>query len=417
MPKFVYPKPVQAFPQMGVVQPLPPDPSFMDRLSGAENNFNDIINRPNMVSERNAWTPVINEPSEHDRNFAQLGWGFTDPVQGPQLPTQEELAAMEAAANQPQSAAPPPSNTEMDLYEQLRNLRNQQAGNMGPSLQHQRDMAGLVAGQGVGLDISPLTGLVDNWTGSNFSQTYKAPPTAEEKMRQLAGMQGGIDRTQGAIDQNQIEAIKAAIAGEQYRADQQYKDENLQVAWANALKQKDMANLKKDPSQFQFKQASFGRKLKRSSDIMKNIYSKYPNKIKSMKMIYQNQMPYPNAFKDPILRQYAQAFKDFTMAVMREQSGAAINAEEYKDAERIYIPVGGDDESTIRNKFKAQQMDIDDMVNMAGPAWEVLNRKREPQNDGGPSKESKNVSSSGLTAEEAKELEELERQESAGELQ
>jgi len=238
MPKFVYPQPVQAFPQSGVVQPMPPDPSFMDRLRGTQNNFNDIINRPNMVDERNAWTPVINEPSEHDRNFAQLGWGFTDPVSGPLEATPEEVAAMNAVADVP----PPPPNqggsmSEMDrLVEELMNLRQQQATNMGPQLDHQRNMAGLVAGQGVGLDISPLTSLVDNWTGSNFSQGYKAPPTAEQKMRQMAGLQGGIDKTQGMINQNEVEALKAAISGQQYEDDKKYKDDMLAIQWANAMK-------------------------------------------------------------------------------------------------------------------------------------------------------------------------------------
>jgi len=64
---------------------------------------------------------------------------------------------------------------------------------------------------------------------------------------------------------------------------------------------------------------------------------------------------------------YEQAKENFITAVLRKESGASINPDEFAREERKYFPQPGDGDSTIKQKQEARRLAISAMRQVAGP--------------------------------------------------
>jgi len=64
---------------------------------------------------------------------------------------------------------------------------------------------------------------------------------------------------------------------------------------------------------------------------------------------------------------YEQAKENFITAVLRKESGASINPDEFAREERKYFPQPGDGDSTIKQKQEARRLAISAMRQIAGP--------------------------------------------------
>ena len=72
-----------------------------------------------------------------------------------------------------------------------------------------------------------------------------------------------------------------------------------------------------------------------------------------------------SAFKPEELKLYEQAKQDFILAQLRDESGAAIGTDEYKQAEKIYFPQAGDSPEVIRQKKMARVIAQENMLREA----------------------------------------------------
>lgn len=100
----------------------------------------------------------------------------------------------------------------------------------------------------------------------------------------------------------------------------------------------------------------------------------------------------PERMKSAERKQFEQAEKNFITAVLRRESGAAISAEEFKDARQVYIPQVGDDAETLAQKALARRTVFQGMVNESVGAYEQLGGTVQPAQGG-----SSYTSSSGNT--------------------
>jgi len=66
-------------------------------------------------------------------------------------------------------------------------------------------------------------------------------------------------------------------------------------------------------------------------------------------------------FKSEDLKLYEQAKQDFILAQLRDESGAAIGTQEYKDAEKIYFPQAGDSPQVVAQKRLSRQIALKNM--------------------------------------------------------
>jgi hypothetical protein len=68
-------------------------------------------------------------------------------------------------------------------------------------------------------------------------------------------------------------------------------------------------------------------------------------------------------------RQFKQAEQDFISAVLRKESGAVIGPDEYAREVKKYIPLVGDDPTTLEMKRKSREAALSGMVRAAGPSY------------------------------------------------
>ena len=76
---------------------------------------------------------------------------------------------------------------------------------------------------------------------------------------------------------------------------------------------------------------------------------------------------------------FDQATDDFIIAVLRPESGAAINPSEFEDAKRQYIPQPGDNESTLAAKQRSREIVMAASRLEAGPAYEEVKNSLSPK--------------------------------------
>lgn len=112
----------------------------------------------------------------------------------------------------------------------------------------------------------------------------------------------------------------------------------------------------------------------------------------------------PNAVQSKETQQFKQAALQFVNATLRPESGAAISFEELTKGELQYVPLFGDDAETLERKRKARLAVSAGNFALAG---ENAIKKVQDQMD---RLDTESQPSSGLTPEELKELEQLEKE-------
>lgn len=80
-------------------------------------------------------------------------------------------------------------------------------------------------------DLSPLAGLVDNWTGSNMARHYKTPETAQERRGEIGKLQNAIAGTGMQASAKELDALKNLASGRfdigKARSDQAHRNATL----------------------------------------------------------------------------------------------------------------------------------------------------------------------------------------------
>lgn len=67
-------------------------------------------------------------------------------------------------------------------------------------------------------DLTPLASLVDNWTGSNFTQSYKAPTAKAKNEAEIQRLQDAIRKERGALSDDQLQYLKDRAANSNTRS-------------------------------------------------------------------------------------------------------------------------------------------------------------------------------------------------------
>jgi len=75
-----------------------------------------------------------------------------------------------------------------------------------------------------------------------------------------------------------------------------------------------------------------------------------------------------NKFLSDNQQKVEQAQRDFVNAVLRQESGAVINPEEFNNARKQYFPQPGDRNAVLQQKRNNRRLAIEGLKKMAGPA-------------------------------------------------
>lgn len=106
------------------------------------------------------------------------------------------------------------SNKELaDILAELRKkgdaMAQAQRNAAGPMRDHLKNLLG----QEVQYDLTPLAALVDQWTGSRFAQSYKAPESARERQERVLGAQRGVTGAEAQASAAELAALKDYASG------------------------------------------------------------------------------------------------------------------------------------------------------------------------------------------------------------
>jgi hypothetical protein len=137
---------------------------------------------------------------------------------------------------------------------------------------------------------------------------------------------------------------------------------------ANADKAAKAAILGKQPNKEQFDAAGFGRRMDQANAVFdKLIQGGYDRGSVSAGLGALA----PNVSKSSQSQQQDQAERNFINATLRRESGAAISAGEFDNAEKQYFPRAGDSEEVKAQKAANRAQVMENMKASAGPAWEA----------------------------------------------
>lgn len=138
-------------------------------------------------------------------------------------------------------------------------------------------------------------------------------------------------------------------------------------ASSNKKTPEEMTDIELPSKMSEFKSKSFGF-ANRMYDSAKKIvqYEDIFMKRSKSGQYFQNQSRTPNWLKDQDQQAFEVYRENFITAVLRQESGAAINKSEFEKENKKYFPLPGDTIETVRIKQKARDIAIKSMYNNAG---------------------------------------------------
>lgn len=160
----------------------------------------------------------------------------------------------------------------------------------------------------------------------------------------------GVDnqRMQAALD----ETVRSNAAGEA----QSSKELEMKAAAANSARPKPFADA-------QAKAATFGHRADQSNAELEALVADGLN---------PSGMFIGGVATSQNRRQYDRAKREFVNAVLRQESGAAIGKDEFKNADRQYFPQFGDSEATMAQKKQARERAADGLKRQSQGAYDAL---------------------------------------------
>ncbi len=120
------------------------------------------------------------------------------------------------------------------------------------------------------------------------------------------------------------------------------------------------------PSQPQLQAGGFASRIQGANDLLSDL----DKEGTSLSGYIKGQIPLGNYLQTPEYQQYQQARDDFINAQLRRESGAAISAAEYDNADRQYFPQPGDSPQVIKQKRQNRQNVLESLEREAGPGYE-----------------------------------------------
>lgn len=115
----------------------------------------------------------------------------------------------------------------------------------------------------------------------------------------------------------------------------------------------------------------FGKRALEADSIMNNLVAKGYDRTDTSQGVLSSRFV-PNILRPTELQQQDQAERNFVNAVLRKESGANINAEEFANAEKQYFPRAGDAPEVLAQKSQNREQAIEGLKGAAGPAWEKI---------------------------------------------
>ena len=217
------------------------------------------------------------------------------------------------------------------------------------------------------MDLTPLTALVDNETGSNFTKSYNKP-ISDVEAEQLYGKNTGDIHNRNNSTMDRYGNLLNYFAKKQPK--DSFADWKRKKDYEHALKGNESEKFSSD----QHKAATFSQRMTDAESDFSRITDKEGYNPSNQWNAFARKWS-PDFAKDDDHKSYEQAMRNFIAAQLRRESGAAISEGEYDTGRRIYFPQAGDTEDVLAQKERARQAAILGMQEEAGGAFKKLNNR------------------------------------------
>ena len=145
----------------------------------------------------------------------------------------------------------------------------------------------------------------------------------------------------------------------------------------SGLQSRTIAGTEKQKDPFSVDQkdaASFAKRMQVAVEQMEALEDKGFNPVNFGESVIVEEMPFApdwaeNYLKSANYQIYQRAMKDFILAQLRRESGAAITAGEFEEAKGIYAPEPLDKPGVIADKRQARRLAFATMAEQAGQAF------------------------------------------------
>ncbi len=250
----------------------------------------------------------------------------------------------------------------------------------GISIKELKGKLGELEGKELPKDLTPWASLIDSWTGSNFAASYKPPETGRERQSAKEKMQAAILQAEQGLSENEISRMRSKL-------NNQFQMENLlegkaQHKESNAIAREQMASAERIAAQrvaeagkaagfkpSQWTAATYGHRMNDSNKTMSALYQNPDTLELATSMQGTIDRMLPGGIKDPNVQMLDQAERNFVNAILRRESGSAINKSEFKSAELQYFPRQGDSPELVAQKNQGRDRVIEGLRLESEGAW------------------------------------------------
>ena len=202
--------------------------------------------------------------------------------------------------------------------------------------------------------------------------TALGPDATEEQYLQVVRKYGDPDKIMASIQttQGRKEAADARIEAAKVAADNRLEvarmqgATQLQIAQLMAQSRAEIAQLtaslkgEKPLTEYQGKSVTFGTRAAEAHNILNDLEGTY-NTLSANYL--------PSFINSPEGQKVQQAQANFVNSVLRQESGAAINASEFNNAKKQYFPQPGDSAKVLEQKRQNRETVIKGFARQAGP--------------------------------------------------
>lgn len=181
------------------------------------------------------------------------------------------------------------------------------------------------------------------------------------------GAKAGADVLGGLLSEEQTQAGEARKSkAELAKEDRQFKrDVELQKMKDKSAKELKAMETEKEkvPTPQQRLAAGFAARVKQSEDVFSGLQSKGKS---GAGFLERAERMLPSAFQGETSKSRDQAERNFVNAILRRESGAAISAQEFANAESQYFPRAGDTPDVLEQKRQNRQIALAGLQAEAG---------------------------------------------------
>jgi len=260
-------------------------------------------------------------------------------------------------------------------------------------------------GSGQNVQVADASGAIPQSAGG--AQPAPAPVTGgtgnsdalQQRLNVLSGLlaKPNLSASARAAITAQIENTRNMISRSDRQTDLEYRrQERIDNRTAKqeelALKRQERADQVEKQTGEQANAATFATRMNEAEKVISNpeVYGAGLGVQGGAREMVKNIPGVGNALagagaQGPKFQQYDQAKRDFVNAVLRKESGAAISANEFTNAERQYFPVPGDSQEVISQKAKNRATAIDTIAQGGNNTFRKEFQQKRAAPQGGPS--------------------------------